>query len=1218
VPERLLVDLGADLHVTVSMLLAGGQAEIVSQALLEWPLDDDALEDLRWYLEDYLRAPFGVYEERGPAIQGRLPEWGRQVFASVFGSGSARNAYRWARDHGLELTFRSAEPGLLGLPWELMRDGSGPVALNLGGVSRSMPVTELSATTQVPGGRLRVMMVISRPAGTGDVGYRTIARPLLDRLELIRGEVELTVLRPPTLDALRDALMTAANAGEPFHVVHFDGHGGLRDGREGFLALEHRFGGSHRITASQFSTVLKEGRVPVVVLNACQSGAVGKELEAAVATALLREGTASVVAMAYSVYAVAAAEFMAAFYEALFAGETVSRAVKSGRKQMFRHDRRPSPKGELPLEDWLVPVHYMRSEVAFPQAGTARPDGEPSLSTELGKLRVATDRAAGAGELDSVGSFIGRDDQFYELESAVRSQRVVVLHGPAGTGKSELAKTFGRWWRDTGGVDQRDWVLWQSFKPGVASFGLASVITEIGFAAHGADFARLDTPRRLAAVKEVLARQRWLLIWDNFETVQSMPDRAGATPVLDDAGCQELRDFLDWLAGHGRSAVIITSRTGEDWLGPVHRIRVRRLTAGEAAEYATHLLAPYPAVAPRRARRAFAELLEWLDGHPLSMRLTLSRLGTTDPEILLADLQGTIALPGDDGPGADRTTSLAASITYSFAHLDEITHRLLPAVCLFHGVVVADVLVNFSRLEGVPQRFAGLSPQDWIGALENAAKVGLLTPGNFGTYEVHPALPGFLAAQWRAEEPGGYDVIRDAATRSLAVACALVSGWALMQIRGGDAGLGHAVLGRGRRTFGAMLGYCLDHEDWLRATVLFQALDDYWHARGLSAESEEWANRILHIIQGPDGSPPPAGSPAQDLWLFVASTHAAKQREARHLDEAERTYRQILAIDEARPQSPEVQANISVTYHQLGVIAQDRGELDEAQNWYLKSVTIKERLVTTEEEIGQRALLSNGYHQLGTIAQIRGRLDEAESWYIKSKTIREELGLRALLATTYYALGTVERARVLLDDVGYRARLDQAEYWCRKSLAISQELGYQSLVATNYHQLGTLASAKGQDQEAEDYYLRCLAISEELGDWPTAAHTYHNLGLVAEARGQVTQAEDWYRRSIAIWEELGVPHNSAQAYISLSRLAEDRGQPREALEWTIRCVTLFEQFPDPLAGSGSEDLARLAVRLGIRALEASWEEITGAPLPQHVHDYVIAWKPDAEQQEGPS
>ena len=43
---------------------------------------------------------------------------------------------------------------------------------------------------------------------------------------------------------------------------------------------------------------------------------------------------------------------------------------------------------------------------------------------------------------------------------------------------------------------------------------------------------------------------------------------------------------------------------------------------------------------------------------------------------------------------------LAASITYSFTHLTGNTRRLLPAVCLFHGVVAAAVLGVFSRIPG--------------------------------------------------------------------------------------------------------------------------------------------------------------------------------------------------------------------------------------------------------------------------------------------------------------------------------------------------------------------------------------------------------------------------------------------------------------------------------------------------------------------------------------
>src|ERR1700685_3713268 len=71
-PDRLLVDLGTDGQAEVWVWPDGGLPEPVSRAPLAWPLDADALEDLRWYLEDYLLAPFGVWEERGPAVQGKL------------------------------------------------------------------------------------------------------------------------------------------------------------------------------------------------------------------------------------------------------------------------------------------------------------------------------------------------------------------------------------------------------------------------------------------------------------------------------------------------------------------------------------------------------------------------------------------------------------------------------------------------------------------------------------------------------------------------------------------------------------------------------------------------------------------------------------------------------------------------------------------------------------------------------------------------------------------------------------------------------------------------------------------------------------------------------------------------------------------------------------------------------------------------------------------
>ena len=119
-------------------------------------------------------------------------------------------------------------------------------------------------------------MVISRPAGAEDVGYRMIARPLLDRLEAVRGGVDLVVLRPPTLDALDSTLREAA-AGEPFQVVHFDGHGVLAGRRragagapgtyqdaapEGVLVFQDRDGRHDPVPASRPAFTVSTTRPP--------------------------------------------------------------------------------------------------------------------------------------------------------------------------------------------------------------------------------------------------------------------------------------------------------------------------------------------------------------------------------------------------------------------------------------------------------------------------------------------------------------------------------------------------------------------------------------------------------------------------------------------------------------------------------------------------------------------------------------------------------------------------------------------------------------------------------------------------------------------------------------------------------------------------------------------------------------------------------------------
>ncbi len=54
----------------------------------------------------------------------------------------------------------------------------------------------------------------------------------------------------------------------------------------------------------------------------------------------------------------------------------------------------------------------------------------------------------------------------------------------------------------------------------------------------------------------------------------------------------------------------------------------------------------------------------------------------------------------------------------------------------------------------------------------------------------------------------------------------------------------------------------------------------------------------------------------------------------------------------------------------------------------------------------------------------------------------------------------------------------------------------------------------------------------------------------------------------------------------------------------MQCVALFPEFPHPSTVPGPHNLALLTKELGMRALEATWQKVTGNPLPDPVRTWV--------------
>jgi tetratricopeptide (TPR) repeat protein len=282
-------------------------------------VDRQDAEKIRWYLEDYPEFPADPAPVLAADAETRLSELGADLFGQVFRGQDAAGI--WAQVQAQLPQVRvevDTDPGdVPGLPWELMRDpNTGTrLALGAGEFVRTHRQTAGQVTLPQPAGdELRVLLVICRPGGREDVPFRSVAS------RLVRGGagqmegLHLDVLRPATYARLAEVLRDAADAGRPYHVVHFDGHGtymdvttlpagepgdgqagtgggggigiGLsplrfgvsvagevRSGQHGYLIFEDPDSPANQQFADgpTLGRLLTETRVPVLVLNACRS-----------------------------------------------------------------------------------------------------------------------------------------------------------------------------------------------------------------------------------------------------------------------------------------------------------------------------------------------------------------------------------------------------------------------------------------------------------------------------------------------------------------------------------------------------------------------------------------------------------------------------------------------------------------------------------------------------------------------------------------------------------------------------------------------------------------------------------------------------------------------------------------------------------------------------------------------------------------------------------
>ena len=242
-------------------------------------------------------------------------------------SGRTPGCWRYAvardKEKAANLRFAIAgSPAFHQLHWEALKDPELPRAFALEApmVRKNLNPPVLPADVR-SSPTINLLIVVARPRGRGDVGYRTISRPLVEALQQSQLHVRVEILRPGTYEALVKHLEGVRDRHGPgyYHIIHFDLHGALLaydkfeqgcrtdaffyqaryarpdiaryDGEKAFLAFAaDTTGKSDLAEAGEVADLLKSHQISVAVLNACQSGKqVGAE-ETSLGSRLMQAG----------------------------------------------------------------------------------------------------------------------------------------------------------------------------------------------------------------------------------------------------------------------------------------------------------------------------------------------------------------------------------------------------------------------------------------------------------------------------------------------------------------------------------------------------------------------------------------------------------------------------------------------------------------------------------------------------------------------------------------------------------------------------------------------------------------------------------------------------------------------------------------------------------------------------------------------------------------
>ncbi|GJD22721.1 hypothetical protein RIVM261_076770 [Rivularia sp. IAM M-261] len=1167
------------------------------------PFTPSQERQLEWYFEEWLTYPMlnGVKAQKAKAS---VISYGESLFNQVFGDRGAYSRYCQLRGElaQVKIEIVGNSPEFHALHWEAMRDKDLPRPLAVDCVmvrkriQKPAPVPANLAESPV----INLLVVISRPNEEHDVGYRTIARPLIEVLQNSKLPVNVDLLRPGTYESLERHL-EEKGAGY-YHIIHFDCHGSLmayadietgverdkytyqaRWGREdiqpyegvkAFLFLDGESKGkADPVEAGELADLLTGKRIPVCILNACQSGKQIKgdgdreeteenSRETSLGSRLMAAGMQMVVAMGYSVTVSAAKLMMKQIYRNLFARQEITEAIRLARRELYNDKTRKAYfNTNIDLEDWLLPVVYSNQKVNLNLRDFTQQE-EKEYFERLGNLYQY--------EAPQYG-FIGRDLEILKIEKLLFRHNILLLQGMGGTGKTTLLDYLRSWWQTTDfatdifyfGYDERAWTLTQ-------------ILFEIGKLVYNKfEFANFQAMNLTGQTQKLITKLRseaYILMLDNLESVTGQALAIQNTLSLSEQ--KQLQNFLTRLV-EGKTRVILGSRSSESWLQGAFKQNIYKLQ-GLDVESRTELsnkileqnVWDKDKITKIREDEDFQKLMKLLAGYPLAMKVVLTNLKKLAPQKILEKIQAAdINL---DTESEDKTQSIIKCVEYSHSNLSPDAQKLLLCLAPFSGFIVRDAIPLYVGELQKLEAFQDYDFDKFDAAIQEAINWGLLSDlsPNFSSkkrgeeqlLQIQPIFPFFLKVKVAELKP----VTREALQESFKNYCISLTNYYSNWIQSKQAKeqqLGIFFCKLEYENLYNALKICLDKQE---TVSIFFCLYNYLNIIN-DISSLIKLSEFVYNAQAAYAPEIKIGQIGCEI-VMVLDRLANGYLLAQNYPKAEELYqRSIKLLQQLQDVEPtQIKSGLASTYYGLGRVAQELREYQQAHDYYQQALDIF---------IEHNAYFTCAYiyHQLGNVAQELREYHQAQNYYQQALQIFIQSGAEYEFAGTYHQLGIV--AQELQE-------YHQAQDYYQKALKIKIEFRARFECASTYHQLGIVAEKLREYHQAQDYHQKALEIYIEFSARFECARTYYQLGVVVQELREYHQARDYYQQALQVYIELDDRYRCAEIYCQLGTVAEEFQENQQARNYYQQALQIYIEFGDKYGcASIYQNLGIVALRL---------------------------------------